>query len=666
MVEKNISWLAGLPNEILSLIVSNLEHPRDVVHLALANRRLHKFVQLDGWREYLKRRFGISGRQDNPQTAVHGLTSLYRSWEKKAFVARYISPASNTISLNTWAKEPRIRQQAQTMGYRPSIDSYEQQEGNWVDRREVLAWAAGTEIVLRVKETGPKSSDLQNRSDDSSELNAYNHSSAWYTYSIPRSIEGRDDISSLKIIRPEQKHDNSEHIVFGTASGNISVLEVDFKARTTQRRQYATNEDAVHSLSVSPGKEPLLAAHLGNSNLALYSLALDASADEKSIEPTNDTQNPVSITEADKIWSCNFLSGDMVALGLGSTHEPIQIYGVTPAGFSNYPLRKFGFGADERSGLSLSAYPRTSVYPIVALPTASRAGSGEGMLFLSGAYDGLIRLHDMRSPNNFEAVFVDVTNDSPLYSLITHGQERIIAGTSMHSMIKVFDLRMSGSHAYQSISIPGKPNKRGNANEGDYVNQVTMEAIRNTGTKIETGGWNLFLQPREHPGLYARSRPPRDSPVYSLSLPSATSPSLYAGLEGRVIGIDFHSVTDQHPDPFFTGAVERDPVGMIDVERSYNRNSDILDLAMYEQGEEGALDMRLLRQKRVENGILTTKRPNPGRYSGLDERWMDPRDDERDRWARGQQPQDVPQGRRGRGGRGGRGRGRGRGATRAH
>src|SRR5690242_2265161 len=101
----------------------------------------------------------------------------------------------------------------------------------------------------------------------------------------------------------------------------------------------------------------------------------------------------------------------------------------------------------------------------------------------------------------FWLVYRDVTNQSSIYSMVTQGLERVIAGTSMHGMLKVFDMRLAGSHEYNIINI-------------------TQGASSSRGTIIAGGGWNLYLNDRSETRNEPRHRGHRrndNSPVYSLS-----------------------------------------------------------------------------------------------------------------------------------------------------
>jgi hypothetical protein len=659
--------LNTLPNELLSLVTSQLDRPKDLVSLALSNRRLNEFAKLDGWKAFLKGRFRLTGLDSDAYNAVHGLTTLYNNWNRKAFVARYIEPDSSSTSLNTWQRSRWGGSTGQTMGYQPSIDSYEETNGTWTDRREVLAWSAGTQIALRIKETGAKAvkawedyRKTEAKNEKGYVFDQFRHQNWWFTYKIPQSTDGRDDVTELKLLRPHQRSSTCEHIAFGTASGSLSLLSADPTLKKTDETVYDTGHRAVGSISVSPANEPLMAAILADSSLALYTIVKDTQG-----EPTSRILSEVTLERASsvssRIWSCNFVSNNKVAVGLGPSREPIQVYEITPSGLLSEPLRKFSLDPTYRSGTELNDWTlrrSTSVYPVLPLPSDSHGGSETSDLFLSGGYDGIVRLHDMRSPRDFESQFWDVTNSSSVYSLANQGLERFVAGSSMHSMLKVFDLRFPGWHAYRSIPLTDiSQSKQSDRN----YNTVTYDA--RTHSTLNSGGWNLFLNPskstQQHGNrqLY-RHRPREDSPVYSLSIPSSTSPNVYAGLEGTVENLTFLSVTDMHPDPLLSQGITRSPDNNnVDIKMSYNPNDDIMNLGMYEQGSGEKPDMQLVVQDDVWSDLATNR--DFARRRGLDTRWKDPAADG-EKWLRGR----VPQGNVHRGGRGGGGRGRGRGRGR--
>lgn len=269
--------LSTLPNELLSLITNHLDRPQDLLNLSQVDRRLAQFAKLDGWKALLKGRFALGGLDGDARNAVHGLTTLYRNWNRKGFIARYLEPTERTIDLTTWGSRTFRGTQGQTMGYQPSIDSYEEHLGAWGERREVLAWSAGTQLVLRLKETGKDIERIRKHEeyidpipDRAWAYDAFNHLNSWFTYKIPDSLEGRDDITALRLLRPHQRDLAYESIVFGTASGQLSLLSVSPDLEDTVQRSFDTRNMAVGSLSISASSTPLMVASLGDSSLSLY------------------------------------------------------------------------------------------------------------------------------------------------------------------------------------------------------------------------------------------------------------------------------------------------------------------------------------------------------------------------------------------------------------
>ncbi|KAF3037813.1 hypothetical protein E8E12_006604 [Didymella heteroderae] len=617
-----MATLSTLPNEIISIIAGHFDRPRDLLYLALASRRLSQFAILDGWKALLKGRFHINGLDTDARNSVLGLTTLYRNWDRKGFIARYLEPSVETKSLNTWESTPWRGPRGQTMGYQPSIDSYEEMLGSWDRRREVLTWSAGTQIVLRTKESGSRKED--GHKHDTMTIDSFGHGNTWYTYKIPDGDEGRDDITSLRLFRPHQKEQGFESMVFGTASGLLARLDVDAQQSQTIEQSFDTLDRSVGALSVSASNTPLLAATLGDTSLSLFPLDCDIS--ETAIKAASEVTPAIQGARTGRIWSCNFLSDDQVAIGIGPSSEPIQVHKITSEGFLSDPYRSLTLGTSRSS--------QTSIYPILPVPSRTQGGSESGNVFLSGGYDGIVRLHDLRSPRDVESLYWDPTNDSSIYSLTTQGLERIVVGVSMHSMLKVFDLRLAGSHVYHSISLPTKKSARPRGQ--DYAVNAIVSDTKDAASAI-CGGWNLYLNPRKPPKReayredYWRGR--EDSPVYSLSIPSATSPNLYAGLEGSIQNLTFHGIADSYPDTLLSQSAATES-GVIDVGASYNPRGDALNLGMYEQGSEEGVGMHLLVQDDVSTEVAQRglKREDV-KYKGLDERWKDLRD-EKDRWTR--------------------------------
>jgi WD40 repeat protein len=287
------------------------------------------------------------------------------------------------------------------------------------------------------------------------------------------------------------------------------------------------------------------------------------------------------------------------------------VYTVTPSGIDKDAVCKFSLQNElERleGEITLSGFAKkstSSVYPIVPLPPTA-TGSEEGSLFLSGAYDGIIRLHDLRSDQQIEGAYVDPTDDSAVYSLLPRGREKLVVGTSRHSVMKVFDLRMGARcYSYRSAindSVDGgKENRRGD--------------------------WNLFLKPHSatYPGRGGGNnwaRRSAESSIYSLTSPSPTSPFVYTGVENAVVELAFTDLLNAKPDPVFFDPHPEALGTKHKRERGEPAVGDVLNLAMYEQGAVELMSQRSVGEmRRLMRGVKQEGWRGSWFVEGLDERW---------------------------------------------
>jgi WD40 repeat protein len=537
-------------------------------------------------------------------------------------MACYLEPSGRVINAETGEFIQRwTTPSGQTMGYHPAIDSHESfGEGKWALRTEALAWSAGAELIVRHR-TRDGRTDASQRSEA--------NTSVWFTnYTMGR--QGVDDITFLKYLRPHQKYrseqgSDRDYIILGTASGHLQLVSTprpeDPKRAPRScsfrcERRFVTNNRQIMSGDISPSDSPLIATTLGNDTVAMYSA--QPSQEESPIQPLS-VSKVLRPSGETRVWSSRFLSMDTVAVGLGPSQTPIKVYDISPTGMSQNPIWTFRLRDSvwmpyDRAGTRGGYAPKSiAVYPIVPLPSTSVGGSDSGKVFLSGGYDGIIRLHDMRSPLPSERHYCDPTDNASLYCLQTIARERLVAGTSRHNLLKFFDLRVSGGRMYHYADT--RPESKVPAlEEGTNFNPRNRY------------DWNLYIRPyKAH--THPRSHHPSESAIYNLSSPSPTSSSLYIGLENTVVQCDFVSMLDQHPDPitcpkqvFTRQKGERSGKGKreeLDVKGTWSSYGKVLQLSMYEQNE---TEIRL----KVQRGI--------GRYgaaprmNGLDERWIDVQD----------------------------------------
>ncbi|KAF2089539.1 hypothetical protein K490DRAFT_63678 [Saccharata proteae CBS 121410] len=637
----NSTRLSELPPEILLSIITYLPNARSLSSLSQTCKYLHRVVLDGGWRDFVHTRFPSQlSLHANRGDAARALSTLSRNWDRKTITARYIEPTFPIHSLNTKERFTQWqRPKGQTMGFQPCLDSYVLMHHEDVNRRqEYLAASAGAELLLRKTSIGPVVEQWWERSSDEDRRlywDHHHHRTAWYTFRFPGAMEGRDDITSLNFVRPGPdgwSQPNRQDIVVGSAQGDLSLLHVRLGETpdgiSGVWESFNTNIRkgiSVRATDISDSTSPLLAAAFEDRGLKLYPVP----SHERSLEeipersPTIDSVDHIvlPIDAGCRIWNTQFISPTALAVCIGPSAGPVHVYSTSATGFSKQPIRQFGTNGRH-----------SSVYSLASLPPSSQASNDTGQVFLSGGYDGVVRVHDMRSPRDFVSCYWDPTDDGAVYSMQTLARERLVVGNSRNALIKVYDLRMAGGRAYHYLDLESHlrtldqtPNTE-NIFSSDGVPIDGEDNGRNT-----HNGWNLFLNPRERRNYRASN-----SPVYALTSPSPHSPSLIAGIENGFVQLDVSSATDvrdadpihhhcmTHPPPSGRGSTKKEPRGR----NGPNRDPAILNLAAYEQTTEAAMRLRV--QRDVGHARDAKGGRGHGRAPGVpgwDQRWIDSRDE---------------------------------------
>ncbi|CAD6575774.1 MAG: hypothetical protein ASARMPREDX12_002062 [Alectoria sarmentosa] len=604
--------LATLPPELLAHIVVHIDTARAISHLASTCRKAHAFVENDGFRIFVQTRFPYIKPPTKPslsfwKEAAHGITSLSKNWDRKAFIAWSINPHEVNQDLKSQRSRGRPAQAGQTIGFTPVIDSYEAwYGGDWASRKEVVAWGAGAALFMRSKIMG-KNKSLKWQTSDKRLLkgmNTHKQRYAYSTYSEKGADEGLDDITSVNLLLQQSLND-PEQIIIGRASRGLSLISLS--TETSQSKivsSYDTLGRAVRSATTKLGSIPLLAACLSDSTIALYP-----------IDPKVSQVHPISQVSANpsdqsRTWSSRFLGHERLIVGLGPSQEPLHVYNIGQGEILRESVRALELShisAHERMDLGGGNGIRsaTSIYSLAPIDVSSSAGRAEGDVFLSGAYDGLTCLHDLRSANSITAIFQDpVDTFSPIYSLLSIGTERFVAGGARHSIIKVFDLRMPGGKLYHAADLVPCSGALENRPRNIKSRRWSGYCENHYDSNHKRRGWNVFLRPKDN-----TSRRVSESPVYALSRPSHCSPTFFAGLESTVLQFDMVSIMDEHPDPLFKYGQAKTG-DKHDIERKWDSQGNVLCLPMYEH-DTGPVD--LIKQRKVEH--------TQGSIDGWDERW---------------------------------------------
>ncbi|KAG8626307.1 hypothetical protein KVT40_005252 [Elsinoe batatas] len=461
-----------------------------------------------------------------------------------------VTPKQTTV----W-KLPR----GQTMGFTPVIDSYECVIGDkWTDRKEVLAYSAGSELVLRVRQRPPR---------QKSSIFQASYSSRWATYRPPGAKEGVDDITYVKLLKHIAGSSPYDvQLLVGTTAGSLQHISARIshspKPFNIVRKVFNTGSRPVQSASLSQRSDPtessLLATILADLSLCLYPVSDTRDAGGSKDAPPQVVQPLADQRLADdgiRAWRTSFLNPRLLAVSLGPSLQPIHVYQVRPDGLSDAPISKFSIL--DRGNTHGRVTPK-SVYPVEPL------GNGDGRVFASGGYDGFVRIHDTRSPTPVQ-LFLDSQEDGPIYSLLPRPNAHILAGAARHNVCKIFDLRFRGAllqpqpiidnedsapatssslsttHSDPtSIPLPWKesPSRR--------LSPTALHTLRASPLSTlppKSSSYNLYIP---------RQATHREGPVYSLSSPSPFSPFIYMGLENSVVEMRLDSLTDKYRDEVLT------------------------------------------------------------------------------------------------------------------
>ncbi|KAK6405259.1 hypothetical protein LTR95_018787, partial [Oleoguttula sp. CCFEE 5521] len=433
--EKKASNLASLPPELLDAITSYLP-PSALYNVSLASKALATYIRTYAWKALAQSRFPSTCPSTStswPGTA-RTLCTLSRAWDRRALVARVIEPKDGGILVWPAGKreEKWRKPRGQTIGFTPVIDVKQYDEGGG-RRRETLAWSAGAQVVVRKRLW--KEDEGKGRAEKVE----------WECYAPVGASEGRDDVTALHQLDGQGKQDPGVRLIVGTAAGKLEEVSLPGTAGdSVARRDFVTDRESVRSSSVlqSTTGDSLLAAQLGDTSISLYAFDDSQASITANSKIDINAGNAITSKQQPRAWSVKLLSDTQLAVGTGPSTHPISVYELLPTGLSTTHVRHFTVAehVERLPSPHVTAKPLNSVYPIIPLPATTT--SSHPSLFLSGAYDGWVRMHDLRSRQDVVRSCVDPTDDSGIYSLLARGQESVIVGANSQSRLKIFDLRM--------------------------------------------------------------------------------------------------------------------------------------------------------------------------------------------------------------------------------
>ncbi|KAJ9607142.1 hypothetical protein H2200_008214 [Cladophialophora chaetospira] len=553
--------LQDLPIEVIEQIIGHLPTASSIVNLSRSNHALHSIVSAKDYnvfRSFVQRAFPTIKTAPFWKDVARTLTSRSRAWDRRAFIARECYPPPENIDY------PQNAHGGYTIGYHPVIDSYETFEGSsWSSRKEVLAWGAAGRLRTRTTANGQ---------------------TTWSSYRIAEDYRQQLDILDVRLLRPHQRESlEGETIVFRRANREVVKVHTSEPDVFTEVSRYAIPFGDFTCMDISESAGPMLAA-CGGLGINLYPVH----GSEQLVRPMDSVKLEDKYGILQRTRCVKFLSETTIAISNqfleGADRAPIHIYDISPTGLSSTPL-------GESNCYSEPSHPllgRHSANAIIPLDDASAASNRPGQMFLAGWSDGTGRLYDTRIPRRPVAEYHDTVDNGQLLSLLSIGHEKFLAGSSQNGCLKTYDLRMPGANPYSYLDARSSTTNVQKSKPRRDMNIFLTPSV-NFGERL----WESL--PR-HDGK--RSHGYRGS-VYSLSSPSPSSPTIYAGIENHVLQLDFVSTDDIRSRRTSLHA---------DLYDGKTRNSPqpILDLSCYERPVKGkeSTDPVLLRKQLDFSSVL--------------------------------------------------------------
>lgn len=642
--------LAQLPPEIICHIATFLSTASCLINLSLTCRHLHAIVSADDYRifhAFVQSRFPSIDTPPFWKDAVRSLTSRSRAFDRKAIIARFVLPPQNSRRIG---RPKTFRTDHPTLGYRPVIDSYEVWYGeSWADRKEVLVWGAGADLIIRVKHFGSRVrkqalGELKSFCRSRMEVHKYEkpqNSTTWTVFNDLRGVDSWDDISGVHLLASDS---NNEDIIFGRRNSRLVRMSISLDKEYHEiKKTYVTGGRSLERTDLSRGSQPVLAATLDSGAIALFKVNVEACT----VQPF--ATLGTALHGSARARCSKLLDDDKIAIGSDGAVGIISTFRLAPDRITRMRDMQLDNVEDGSKG-------KMHVSAIEPLAATSRAGGSVGDLFLAGWEDSKTRcvllyvslydddslisylsancfvlpssrLHDLRSPKPYVSIFTDTVDDSTIYAILPIGHERFLVGSGTNAIVKIFDMRMPARCSYPdaSVSTPQTHYTSRNYNHTGSNNQAPKSSLPSRRKDI-----SMFLSQRA-PNLSNRvplfHEPHRyRGPVYAMSLPSPSSSSVYVGVENSVIRLDFASTDD------LTGphrAWYNLSLGLgLDPDGYFDHDSSLFDLSCYERPlpEDQGRGVRLMMQDPFWTalGYHDHSAQNPGRIPGWDSRWFQP------------------------------------------
>ncbi|KAI5294674.1 hypothetical protein KEM52_003464 [Ascosphaera acerosa] len=501
-----------LPPEILYDVAAHAHSAGDILALSQASRRVHDLVAADGYRclqALIRARVpGVAARVPPIwRDAVRALTAREQALEARAIHARLLVVPPSILRAGSNRKGRR--RDRPTIGFRPPVDSYEHWCGtqSWNDRKEVFAYGAGADLIVRVKHIGRHQDWVEEGIAAAAEGGPRGLSTgdtAWSIYGASEQAHSLDDITGVHLIAQRGSVDAGEEVIYARRRGDLQRVVVEPAAPDAPkvRQRFVTDADSyVYGTDVDETGSTLAATEEKGA-IRLYHL-----------DDQSPTVVPFACVERDGRERSGFSSGasrtltsrllDSGRLVVWSLHgdQAISVVDVTAPDLC------------ETLRLVPPSFERKHVHAMNAMH-----GDESSQLLLTGWQDGSTRLHDLRDPRWSVGTFEDAFRDEPVYCLQSISPAYFLTGLGAEGVVQLYDVRQPGRvvSERQALATPAPTSENGTGPLGHSA---------------QGDGFTMFVPPKVH------GRPYR-GPIYSMSQPSPSSSTVWVGIEDGVVRLD--------------------------------------------------------------------------------------------------------------------------------
>lgn len=384
--------LSQLPSEIIYHIATYLPTASNLANLSQTCKRLNSIVTAEDSRIYralVQSQFPSVETPPFWREAARALTSRSRALNRAAVITRVVVPYGT--------QRPRrngrtVRTDRPTIGYQPVIDCCERWTGEtWAEREEVLAWGAGSELLIQRKHFGRQPLE---QDDEPSRTQTQRHTSETKNGDTPKlgktvtlasfndlqRCDSYDDICAVHLLRPEQRkeHDDGrEDVIIGRRNGDLTRMLISHDGMSYDYKQsYLAGGRNLERADLSHGPRPVLAATVDRKFIKFFHLEG---------EGTESEVYPFANLETAPVGS-RLLCDERFVAGIGVPNE-ISIFQIG----EDEIVKTRDIGIDEHIPEYDVVGRKSQPSSMTPLPVTSRTGGNPGDIFLTGWSDSKAR-----------------------------------------------------------------------------------------------------------------------------------------------------------------------------------------------------------------------------------------------------------------------------------